>query len=60
MKDPKHNLSLASHAALWRRHGPRFLWPLSLALRVLVLLANYVRIRLLFPEEPREREEKVS
>ena len=57
LRDPRHNLSLAAHAALWRRHGPRFLWPLSLALRVLVLLANYVRIRLLFPGEPRERQE---
>lgn len=43
--DPKHNLSLSAHAEIWRRHGPRVLWPLSLALRVGVLLANFVRIR---------------
>jgi GT2 family glycosyltransferase len=49
MADDKHNLSLSAHAGIWRRHGPRFLWPLSLALRTLVLLANFVRIRLLFP-----------
>lgn len=55
LRDPRHNISLSAHAALWRRHGPRLLWPLSLALRVLVLLANFVRIRLLFPGEPRER-----
>lgn len=46
---PTHNLSLSAHAEIWRRHGPRFLWPLSLALRVTVLFANYVRIRVLFP-----------
>jgi len=50
--DEKHNLSLSAHAALWRRHGPRLLWPFSLALRVAVLLANFVRIRLRFPEAP--------
>ena len=60
LSDPKHNLSLSAHAALWRRHGPELLWPLSLALRVLVLLANYVRIRLLFPGKPREKEESAS
>lgn len=49
--DPRHNLSLSAHAKIWRRHGPRLLWPLSLALRVLVLLANYIRIRLLYPRE---------
>jgi len=49
LRDEKHNLSLSAHAELWKRHGPRGLWPLSLALRVAVLLANYVRIRLLFP-----------
>lgn len=53
MRDPRHNLSLAAHFELWRRHGPRLLWPLSFALRVGVLLANYVRIRLLFPGEGR-------
>ncbi len=46
--DPKHNLSLSAHAEIWRRHGPRVLWPFSLALRTLVLLANFLRIRLLF------------
>ena len=35
-------------------HGPRGLWPLSYALRVAVLLLNYVRIRLLFPGEGRD------
>ena len=54
MRDGKHNLSLASHAALWRRHGPRLLWPLSLALRVIVLLVNYLRIRVLVPAEGRD------
>lgn len=51
--DPKHNLSLSAHATIWRRHGPRFLWPLSLALRAAVLLANFVRIRLRFPRTAR-------
>jgi GT2 family glycosyltransferase len=46
--DPKHNLSLSAHAEIWRRHGPRLLWPLSLALRVGFLLLNFIRIRLLF------------
>jgi len=46
--DPKHNLSLSAHAAIWRRHGPRLLWPFSLALRVFVLLANWVRLRVLY------------
>ncbi len=57
MADPKSNLSLSAHAALWRRHGPKLLWPLSLALRVLVLLANFVRLRLLFPGGPKKSEE---
>jgi GT2 family glycosyltransferase len=60
MTDSKSNLSLSAHATLWRRHGPSFLWPLSLALRVVVLLLNYVRIRLLFPGEPREGKENVA
>ncbi len=51
MADPKHNLSLSAHAEIWRRHGPRFLWPLSLALRIGFLLVNFIRIRLLFPRE---------
>ncbi len=54
LADPRHNLSLSAHTALWRRHGPKLLWPLSLALRVVVLLANYVRVRVLFPGEPRD------
>ena len=49
LADPKHNLSLSAHAAIWRRHGPRLLWPLSLALRIGVLLLNFIRIRLLYP-----------
>jgi hypothetical protein len=49
MKDRKHNLSLSAHAEIWRRHGPKILWPLSLALRVGFLLLNFIRIRLLFP-----------
>jgi hypothetical protein len=60
MTDSKSNLSLSAHATLWRRHGPGFLWPLSLALRVVVLLLNFVRIRLLFPGEPREGKENVA
>ncbi len=54
LRDPRHNLSLAAHAEVWRRHGPRGVWPLSLALRVVTLLANYLRIRVLFPGEGRE------
>lgn len=52
LRNPKHNVSLASHAAIWRRHGPRALWPLSLAIRVAVLAANWVRMRLSFPVTP--------
>ena len=48
MADPMHNLSLSAHAEIWRRHGPKHVWPLSLALRTMVLLANFVRIRLKF------------
>jgi hypothetical protein len=53
MRDEKHNLSLSAHAELWRRHGPRLLWPVSLALRFGVLLANYLRLRVLYPGEGR-------
>jgi GT2 family glycosyltransferase len=53
MLDRRHNLSLSAHAKIWRRHGPRYLWPLSLALRIVYLIANYARIRLLFPGERR-------
>jgi GT2 family glycosyltransferase len=52
MADPKHNLSLSAHAEIWKRHGPKLLWPLSLALRTLVLLVNFVRIRLKFGASP--------
>jgi GT2 family glycosyltransferase len=44
----RHNLSLSAQLEIWRRHGPRGLWPVSFALRVGFLLANYVRIRLRF------------
>jgi GT2 family glycosyltransferase len=53
--DPKHNLSLSAHAEIWKRHGPRILWPLSLAIRTLVLLINFVRIRFLFPSSPSKK-----
>ncbi|MBL8113372.1 MAG: glycosyltransferase family 2 protein [Acidobacteria bacterium] len=52
--DPRHNLSLDAHREIWRRHGPRGLWPLALGVRALHLLANYVRIRVLYPGEGRE------
>lgn len=58
MADPKHNLSLSAHAEIWRRHGPRLLWPLSLAMRVGFLLLNFVRIRIKFPREGRRDEGK--
>ncbi|MFI5181858.1 MAG: glycosyltransferase family 2 protein [Thermoanaerobaculia bacterium] len=48
LADPKHNLSLSMHAKIWRRHGPKLLWPFSLAMRTIVLLLNFLRIRLLF------------
>lgn len=56
LRDPKHNLSLSAHAELWRRHGPRGLWPLSLALRVVVLLLNFVRLWMKFPKKGNERD----
>jgi GT2 family glycosyltransferase len=49
LKDPMHNLSLSAHAEIWKRHGPRILWPISLLLRVGFLCVNFMRIRLLFP-----------
>jgi GT2 family glycosyltransferase len=55
LADPKHNLSLSSHAEIWKRHGPRVLWPLSLAVRTTVLLLNFLRIRLLFPSSPSKK-----
>ena len=57
MADDKHNLSLSAHAEIWRRHGPRFLWPLSLALRSAFLLVNFLRIKLLFPSSPSKKSE---
>ena len=53
--DPKHNLSLSAHAKIWKRHGPKYLWPLSLAMRAAVLLANFVRIKLIFPSSPSKK-----
>ena len=53
--DPKHNLSLSAHAEIWKRHGPRFLWPLSLTLRFAVLTLNFLRIKLLFPSSPSKK-----
>jgi GT2 family glycosyltransferase len=58
MADDRHNLSLSAHAEIWKRHGPRLLWPLSLAMRIGFLLVNFMRIRLLFPRETRPREGK--
>ena len=55
MADDRHNLSLSAHAEIWRRHGPRILWPFSLAIRTLVLLINFVRIRFLFPSSPSKK-----
>ena len=49
LRDPRHNISLSAQAEIWRRHGPGATWPLSFGIRVLVLLANYARIRLLYP-----------
>jgi GT2 family glycosyltransferase len=57
MADPMHNLSLSAHAEIWRRHGPRLLWPLSLTMRTVVLLLNFVRIRFLFPSSPSKKSE---
>ncbi len=49
MADDRHNLSLSSQAEIWKRHGPKLLWPLSLAMRAGFLLLNFLRIRFLFP-----------
>lgn len=49
LRDPRHNISVSAQAEIWRRHGPGALWPVSLGIRVLVLLANYARIRFLYP-----------
>jgi GT2 family glycosyltransferase len=48
LANDRHNLSLSAQREIWRRHGPRGLWPVSFAFRIGFLLANYVRIRLLF------------
>ena len=55
LADPKHNLSLSAHAEIWRRHGPRILWPLSLVIRTLFLFLNFFRIRFLFPSAPSKK-----
>jgi GT2 family glycosyltransferase len=55
MADDRHNLSLSAHAEIWRRHGPKLLWPLSLMLRVGFLLLNFLRIRFLFPSSPSKK-----
>jgi GT2 family glycosyltransferase len=55
MADDKHNLSLSAHAEIWRRHGPRIFWPLSLLLRVGFLCVNFFRIRFLFPSSPSKK-----
>jgi len=53
--DDKHNLSLSAHAEIWKRHGPRIFWPLSLAMRAMFLLLNFVRIRFLFSSSPSKK-----
>jgi GT2 family glycosyltransferase len=55
LADPKHNLSLSAHAEIWRRHGPRLLWPLSLAMRTAFLAINFLRIKFLFPSSPSKK-----
>jgi GT2 family glycosyltransferase len=57
MADDKHNLSLSAHAEIWKRHGPKILWPLSLAMRTAFLLLNFLRIRLLFPSSLSKKSE---
>lgn len=57
LADPKHNLSLSAHAEIWRRHGPKLLWPLSLAARTAFLFLNFFRIRFLFPSSPSKKSE---
>lgn len=53
LRSPLHNVSLSAQREVWRRHGPKRLWRVSYALRVLFLLANFVRVRLLFRGPPR-------
>jgi GT2 family glycosyltransferase len=55
LTDDKHNLSLSAHAEIWKRHGPKLLWPLSLGVRTAVLLVNFLRIKLLFPSSPSKK-----
>ncbi len=55
MANDQHNLSLSAHAEIWKRHGPRILWPLSLLLRVGFLCVNFLRIRFLFPSSPSKK-----
>jgi GT2 family glycosyltransferase len=55
MADDRHNLSLSAHAEIWKRHGPKLLWPLSLGIRTAVLLVNFLRIKLLFPSSPSKK-----
>ena len=55
LADPKHNLSLSAHAEIWRRHGPRILWPLSLVIRTLFLFLHFFRIRFHFPSSPSKK-----
>lgn len=49
----RHNLSLSAQAEVWRRYAPTGLASVSMALRKVFLVANWVRIRLLFG--PRKR-----
>jgi GT2 family glycosyltransferase len=60
MADDKHNLSLSAHAEIWRRHGPRILWPISLLIRVGFLCVNFIRIRFLFPSSPSKKSESAA
>ena len=60
MADDKHNLSLSAHAEVWRRHGPRLLWPLSLVLRTAFLMLNFFRIKALFPSSPSKKSETAA
>jgi GT2 family glycosyltransferase len=48
LSDPHHNISLLAQREIWRRHGPRRLWPAAYSCHVGFLLANWVRMQLLF------------
>ncbi len=48
LRSDRHYLSLPAQAEIWRRYGPRGLRGFSLALRTIFLLANWVRLRVLF------------